>query len=181
MSKPDFANGHRVILGGTVQWAQLTPTSGPNKFSEKYQVELILDEKSRKEIEDLKIADFVNIKTQEGETKYETLAVRLKSQKPPQIFDRNKAVFDDYINNGSKMRVQAFIKSWEMAGRKGLTCYINQGVVLEAAERQDGGPDDKLFEGLASSPQPASNPQPATGPTSPQQPVNTVDDDDLPF
>tara|TARA_R110000782_G_scaffold264675_1_gene357963 strand:+ start:1655 stop:2164 length:510 start_codon:yes stop_codon:yes gene_type:complete len=161
MSKPDFANGVRTILSGTTTWAQLTPTSGPNQFSEKYQVDLTLDAKSVKEIESLGVADFLNIKDQEGVAKYDTLTVRIKTNKPPQVFDRNKAVFDDYIHNGSVMRVAALIKAWEYMSKKGLTCYFNQGVVLEAAERQEGeggGINDALFNDMPTAAPVASAP-----------------------
>ena len=80
MSKPDFATGVRVILSGTTTWAQLTPTSGPNQFSEKYQVDLTLDDQSVKEIESLGVSDFLNIKDQEGVLRYEKLTIRIKTR-----------------------------------------------------------------------------------------------------
>lgn len=148
MNKPDFVVGHRIIVGGTTNWAQLTTASGPSKFSEKYQVDLTLDATSAEEMKKLAIDQFINIKNQEGEFKYPDLTIRFKSKGLPQIFDRNKVAFDDLINNGSVMRIAGIIKSWEMAGKKGLTCYINQGVVLEAAERTDSLPPDFLFENV---------------------------------
>ena len=67
------------------------------------------------------------------------------------------------------MRVAGLIKSWEYMSKKGLACYFNQGVVLEAAERQEGeggGVNDALFNDM---PVVASvTPEPAT-------------DDGLPF
>ena len=169
MNKPDFQAGLRVILSGTTTLASLTSATGPNKFSEKYQVDLTLDAKSAKEIESLGVADFLNIKDQDGNVKYDSLTVRVKTNKPPQIFDRNKNVFDDYINNGSVIRVASLIKSWEYMNKKGLTCYFNQGVVLEAAELQEGaggGINEALFNDI--------NPSPAV-----EAPV--VEDDGLPF
>ncbi len=170
MSKPDFANGVRVILSGTTTWAQLTPTSGPNQFSEKFQVDLTLDDKSAEEIKSLGVENFLNIKDPEGEAKYDSLTVRVKTYKAPPVYDRNKKVFDDYINNGSVMRIAAIVKSWEYMGKKGLTCYFNQGVVLEAAERQEGdggGIDDALFNDMPLSKSPKI--------------TQTVAEDGLPF
>ena len=53
-----------MIVSGTANWAQLTERSGVNKLSEKYQVELTLDDASKKELQAMKILDHVNIKRQ---------------------------------------------------------------------------------------------------------------------
>jgi hypothetical protein len=44
--------------------------------------------------------------------------------------------------------------------KKGLTCYFNQGVVLEAAERQEGeggGINDALFNDMPTASAPATD------------------------
>lgn len=73
MSKIDFSKGVTIVVSGTANWAQLTERSGPNKLSEKYQVELTLDDASKKELESMKILDHVNIKRQDGSLKYLSL------------------------------------------------------------------------------------------------------------
>ena len=71
MAKLDFAKGVSAVLTGTTNWAQLTEQSGPNKFSEKYQVELTLDAASIKTLEGMKVLSHLEIKRQDGSKKYE--------------------------------------------------------------------------------------------------------------
>lgn len=165
MNKPDFQKGVRVIISGTTQWAQLTPKSGPNKMSDKYQADLMLDDASQKELESLGVLKFVQIKNAQGEHKYDVPAVRISAKNPPTMFDTSKQNFDDYINNGSVIRAACLIKAWEMAGKKGLSVYINQGVVLSLSDRGDSPATDALFAGVQT-----------TAPTN-----NQIGDDDLPF
>jgi hypothetical protein len=167
MNKPDFQKGVRVILSGTTNWAQLTPTSGPNKMSGKFQTDLLLDDASVKELDSLGITKHVVIKNQEGQPKYDVPAVRLKANNPPTMFDTSKQTFDDYINNGSTIRAACLIKAWEKAGKKGLSVYINQGVVLSVSERGDSPATDALFEGVQTTPATSSS--------------NEIANDDLPF
>jgi len=166
MNKPDFQKGVRVIISGTTQWAQLTPKSGPNKMSDKYQADLMLDDASQKELESLGVMKFVQIKNAQGENKYDVPAVRISAKNPPTMFDTSKQTFDDYINNGSVIRAACLIKAWEMAGKKGLSVYINQGVVLSLSDRGDSNATDALFAGVQT-----------TAPTT----NNQIGDDDLPF
>ncbi len=165
MNKPDFQKGVRVIISGTTQWAQLTPTSGPNKMSEKYQCDLLLDDASVAELDSLGITKHVVIKNAEGQPKYDVPAVRIKANNPPTMFDTSKQTFDDYINNGSTIRAACLIKAWEMLGKKGLSVYINQGVVLSLSDRADSPATDALFEGVQTTPAPSKS----------------IESDDLPF
>lgn len=131
MSKFDFAKGVPMIVSGTANWANLTERSGPNKLSEKYMVELTLDDASLNELKTMGIADHVNIKRQDGTLKYEKPTIRLKSKNLPRVYDLKKDLFNDLIGNGSKLRCQILIKTWELAGKKGLACYVNKVLVLE--------------------------------------------------
>lgn len=166
MNKPDFQKGVRVIISGTTQWAQLTPKSGPNKLSGKFQTDLMLDDASQKELESLGVLKFVQIKNAQGQPKYDVPAVRISANNPPTMFDTSKQTFDDYINNGSTIRAACLIKAWEMAGKKGLSVYINQGVVLELSDRGESPATDALFAGVVTT-APATN--------------NEISNDDLPF
>ena len=164
----DFAKGVSVVLTGTTNWARLTEKAGPDQMSGKYSVELTLDAASKDLLSGMKILDHVNIKRQDGTYKYEEPTVRLKTVSLPTIWDSQKNVFTDLIGNGSTMRVKATIKSYEMAGKKGLTCYINKGVVLNLVDIESNPEDDAaLFEGITPAPAPAQS--------VPEQ------DDDLPF
>ena len=147
MAKADFSKGVSVILEGTTNWAQLTEASGPNKFSEKYQVDLTLNESSAKQLEGLKILEFLNLKREDGSLKYEKPTIRLKTNNPPTIYDTSKTLYTGFIGNDSVMRVRALIKSWEMMGKKGLTCYFNQGVLLQL-NTLDLTDDSELWEGV---------------------------------
>ena len=168
----DFAKGVSVVLTGTTNWARLTEKAGPDQMSGKYSVELTLDPPSKQLLEGMKIMDFVNVKKQDGTFKYEQPTVRLKTVSVPTIWDTQKNLFTGIIGNGSTMRVKATIKSYEMAGKKGLTCYINKGVVLNLMEMQDDGvDDDALFADLPA----LTNDQIPTAPSTEQE------DDDLPF
>lgn len=120
-----------MIVSGTANWANLTERSGPNKLSEKYMVELTLDDSSVQELTSMKIIDHVNIKRQDGTLKYEKPTMRLKSKNAPRVYDLKKDIFNDLIGNGSKLRCQITIKSYELGGKKGLTCYINKALILE--------------------------------------------------
>ena len=182
MAKLDFAKGVSAVLTGTTNWAQLTEQSGPNKFSEKYQVELTLDAESIKTLESMKVLSHLEIKRQDGSKKYELPTVRLKTNQPPQLFDTSRKTFDGMIGNGSTMRVKAFIKSWEMAGKKGLTAYINKGVIL--AHNIDISDEEDLWEGIdvtapvttAQTTVPGTKADVATAPEAFEEA-----DDDLPF
>lgn len=165
----DFAKGVPVVLAGTANWARLTEAAGPDQMSGKYSVELTLDKASQELLSGMKILDFVNVKRQDGSYKYEEPTVRLKTQSLPTIWDSEKNVYTGLIGNGSTMRVKGIIKSWEMAGKKGLTCYVNKGVVLNLVEPQASAEEESaLFEGVV--------PQPKTAAPQPQE-IN----DDLPF
>jgi hypothetical protein len=147
MAKLDFAKGVTAVLTGTTNWAQLTEKSGPNKMSGKYQVELTLDQESINVLEGMKIMTHLNIKRQDGTLKYEKPTVRLKTNNPPTLWDTSKQVFNDFIGNGSTLRAKVFIKSWEMAGKKGLTAYINKGLLLSLND-VEGADDDDLWDGV---------------------------------
>lgn len=164
----DFAKGVSVVLTGTTNWARLTEKAGPDQMSGKYSVELTLDAQSKDLLSGMKILDHVNVKRQDGTFKYEQPTVRLKTMSLPTIWDTQKNVFTDLIGNGSTMRVKATIKSYEMAGKKGLTCYINKGVVLNLVDMEVNPEDDAaLFEGVVAAPAPSA--------------AAAESDDDLPF
>ena len=181
MSKIDFSKGVSMIVSGTANWAQLTERSGVNKLSEKYQVELTLDDASKKELQAMKILDHVNIKRQDGSLKYEEMTMRLKSKNAPRVYDLNKQIFNELIGNGSKLRCQILIKSYEMAGKKGLTCYVNKVLVLELNDADHI--DDTAF--WADVPDVPADEliQKSTTPTSTASQAfdSNVEDDDLPF
>lgn len=168
MSKPDFEKGHRVVLEGKVQWAKLHK---PDDMSGKYQVDLILDKDSKKQLEDLDILKHVTIKDKDGKEKYDSPAIRLKSgeEYPPTIVDTDNMPFNDMIGNGSKMRFVANIKKYDYKGQKGLSCWLTKGLLLELEEIENNV-DSELFGGNA--PEPKKQ-EPSKEPES--------SDDDLPF
>ena len=183
MAKLDFAKGVSAVLTGTTNWAQLTEKSGPNKMSTKYQVELTLDAESIKTLESMKILDHLNIRRKDGTLKYEHPTVRLKTINPPQLWDTSKMPFNDFIGNGSTLRAKAFIKTYEMAGRKGLTAYINKGIILSLND-VNGADDDDLWEDVKVTPLqegqgavPGASVDVATA----SEAFATEEDDDLPF
>lgn len=179
MAKLDFAKGVSAVLTGTTNWAQLTEKSGPNKMSGKYQVELTLDAESIKTLEGMKILSHLEIKRQDGSKKYDLPTVRLKTNNPPQLWDTAKMPFDGLIGNGSTLRAKTFIKSWEMAGKKGLTAYINKGVVLSLND-VDGADDDDLWEDVELT-APVTAEQASVDPYEGAAAKDVVEDDDLPF
>ena len=183
MAKLDFAKGVSAVLTGTTNWAQLTEQSGPNKFSEKYQVELTLDADSIKTLESMKILSHLEIKRQDGSKKYENPTVRLKTNQPPQLFDTARMPFNGNIGNGSTLRAKAFIKSWEMAGKKGLTAYINKGIILSLND-VDGADDDDLWEDVKVEPLQEGQgavPSASVDVATASEAFATEEDDDLPF
>lgn len=180
MSKLNFEKGVSIVVSGTTNWAQLTEHSGPNKLSEKYQVELTLDQASQKELASMKILDHVNVKRQDGSTKYDSPTIRFKSKNVVKVYDTNRQIFNDLIGNGSKMRVQGVIKSYEMAGKKGLTCYINKALIIELND-VDQVDDTEFWAGLPDASELKENqskiPQASTEKAFSQD----DEDDDLPF
>lgn len=178
MSKLNFDKGVSIVVSGTANWAQLTEMSGPNKLSEKYQVELSLDEASQKELASMKILDHVNIKRQDGSLKYETPTIRFKSKNIVKVYDTNRQIFNDLIGNGSKMRVQGTIKTYEMAGKKGLTCYINKALILELND-VDQVDDSDFWSGLPDAGDVSL--RETKVPTATTENAFSSDDDDLPF
>lgn len=182
MSKVDFSKGVSIVVSGTANWAQLTERSGPNKLSEKYQVELTLDDASKKELQAMKILDHVNIKRQDGSLKYEQPTMRMKSKNAPKVYDLSKQIFNDLIGNGSKLRCQVLLKSWEMAGKKGLAAYVNKVLVLELNDADQI--DDSAFWAdvpEASADQLMQNDAPTAATTSQAFDSAVEIDDDLPF
>ena len=181
MSKIDFSKGVSMIVSGTANWAQLTERSGVNKLSEKYQVELTLDDASKKELEAMKILDHVNIKRQDGSLKYEEPTIRLKSKNTPKVYDLNKQIFNDLIGNGSKLRCQILMKTWELAGKKGLASYVNKVLVLELNDADQI--DDSAFWADVPDVEADELIQKSTTPTSTASQAfdSNVEDDDLPF
>ncbi len=178
MSAIDFNKGVTIVVSGTANWAQLTERSGPNKLSEKYQVELTLDDASKKQLQSMKILDHINIKREDGSYKYDQPTMRLKSKNTPKVYDLNKQIFNDLIGNGSKLRIQATLKTWEFAGKKGLACYCNKILVLELNDA------DQIDDTAFWSDLPELTPEQMTGPptaTATDAFDNNVSDDDLPF
>lgn len=178
MSTIDFNKGVTIVVSGTANWAQLTERSGPNKLSEKYQVELTLDDASKKQLQSMKILDHINIKREDGSYKYDQPTMRLKSKNTPKVYDLNKQIFNDLIGNGSKLRVQATLKAWEFAGKKGLACYCNKILVLELNDADQI--DDTAFWSDLPDPTPEQSAIPPTA-TATDAFDNNVSDDDLPF
>ena len=184
MVKLDFAKGVSVVLTGATNWARLTEATGPDSLSEKYQVDLTLDAESVKTLESMKILEHMQPKDRAGILKYEASTVRLKTNNAPTIWDTSKNVFKGNIGNGSTLRAKVLIKAYEMAGKKGLTAYINQGVVLSLVDFQESA-DDSLWEGIDVSPiaieeaanVPSSKPDVATS----AEAFGDTSNDDLPF
>ena len=147
----NFQEGVALTISGTTTWASITSASGPNKFSEKYQVEVTLDAQSLVKLkaltQDFDILDFLNIKNKEGEFRYEEPTVRCKTNKLPMVWGPDKQPFTGFINNGSFIAARIFIKSWEMGGKKGLTAYLNEAAVLNLSADKvvSSGPSDELY------------------------------------
>jgi single-stranded DNA-binding protein len=169
-TKPDFNKGVRVILAGTTQWAQLTSKSGPNQMAGKYQADLMLDAASVKTLEDLGAYKFVQIKGQDNAPKYEVPAVRIKAMNVPNVFDTHKQKFDDYINNGSTIKANCVVKAYDYKGKKGLSVWVNDVIVLNAVQRDGGSAPADFWEGVT-----------PTEPTFDAPTATTESNDDFPF
>ena len=182
MSKFDFAKGVSMIVSGTANWANLTERSGPNKLSEKYMVELTLDDASVQELTTMKILNHVNIKRQDGTLKYEKPTMRLKSKNAPRVYDLKKDLFNDLIGNGSKLRCQITIKTWELGGKKGLTCYVNKVLVLELLD-SDQVDDTAFWSDIPAELTQSVSKEETEMPNATASDAfsNDVSDDDLPF
>jgi hypothetical protein len=136
----NFKDGVSVILAGTSKWAKVTEATGPNDLSEKYQLDLYLDDASAASIKGLGAESILKDK---GEGVY----ITAKSKLLPKVFDANRQAFTGRIGNGSLLRVKVLIKEWEALKKKGITAYLN-GIVIVKLEEYNSLGDDALFEGL---------------------------------
>lgn len=136
----NFKDGVSAILAGTAKWAKVTEATGPNDLSEKYQLDLYLDDASEKTLRGMGADSILKDK---GEGVY----ITAKSKLPPKVFDASRQAFTGYIGNGSLLRVKILVKAWEAANKKGITAYLN-GIVIVKLEEYNSFADDALFEGL---------------------------------
>jgi hypothetical protein len=140
----NFKDGVSAIVAGTAKWAKVTEATGPNELSEKYQLDVYLDEASEKTIRGMKADSILKDK---GEGVYLTA----KSKLLPKVFDASRQPFTGRIGNGSLVRVKVLIKEWEALKKKGITAYLN-GIVIVKLEEYSSLADDALFEGLEPAP-----------------------------
>ena len=206
MTKPDFTKGHQMFVNGKAVWAKVTNATGPNDMSNKFQLDLELDDASLAEIQSFGPRVFEAIvkttrKAKDSDARVEcTPFITPKSQNPPRVFGANRLPYDGPVGNGSDVRCQIIIKVFEYKGKKGLTVYLNAVVVVNLVEYSNIN-EDALFEGLAAgaddvfgdAPKPKADEwSPNIGPTSaPQSAAQiikdknaakpVVEDDDLPF
>ena len=145
----NFKEGVSAILAGTSKWAKVTEATGPNELSEKYQLDVYLDDASKKSIERLGAEAILKDK---GEGTY----ITAKSKMLPKVFGADRQVFTGRVGNGSLVRVKVLIKEWEALKKKGITAYLN-GLVIVKLEDYNNIADDALFEGLEAYTQPASD------------------------
>ena len=136
----NFKDGVSVILAGTTKWAKVTEATGPNDLSEKYQLDLYLDDASEKTLRGMGADSILKDK---GEGVY----ITAKSKLLPKVFDANRQAFTGHIGNGSLLRVKVLVKEWEALKKKGITAYLN-GIVIVKLEEYNSLGDDALFEGL---------------------------------
>lgn len=136
----NFKDGVSVILAGTAKWAKVTEATGPNDLSEKYQLDLYLDDASEKTLRGVGADSIIK-------DKGEGLYITAKSKLIPKVFDANRQEFAGHIGNGSLVRVKVLVKEWEALNKKGITAYLN-GVVIVKLEEYNSLGDDALFEGL---------------------------------
>jgi len=147
----NFQEGCALSISGSAMWANITQDSGKNKLSQKYQVEITLDQESLVKLkaltQDFDILDFLNVKNKEGKFRYEKPTVRCKTNNLPPVWGPDKQPFTGYINNGSFIAARIFIKSYEMNGQKGLTAYLNEAAVLNLASDKvvSSVPSEELF------------------------------------
>lgn len=136
----NFKDGVSAILAGTAKWAKVTEATGPNELSEKYQLDLYLDDASEKTLRGMGADSILKDK---GEGVY----ITAKSKLLPKVFDANRQAFTGRIGNGSLLRVKVLVKEWEALKKKGITAYLN-GIVIVKLEEYNSLGDDALFEGL---------------------------------
>lgn len=136
----NFKDGVSVILAGSTKWAKVTEATGPNELSEKYQLDLYLDDAS---IASIKGIGAENILKDKGEGVY----ITAKSKLLPKVYDASRQAFTGRIGNGSLLRIKVLVKEWEALKKKGITAYLN-GIVIVKLEEYNSLGDDALFEGL---------------------------------
>ena len=206
MTKPDFIKGHQMFVNGKAVWAKVTSATGPNDMSQKFQLDLELDDQSLAEIKSFGPKVFEAIvkttrKAKDSDARVECVPfITPNSQNAPRVFDANRMPYDGSIGNGSDVRCQIIIKVFEYKGKKGLTVYLNAVVVVKLVEYSNID-ESALFEGITASDDVfGSMPNPNPGDwsptiTTPGQPIRSageiikeknaakppVEDDDLPF
>jgi hypothetical protein len=153
MTKPDFIKGHQMFVNGKAVWAKVTNATGPNDMSQKFQLDLELDEASLAEIQSFGPRVFEAVvkttrKAKDSDARVEcTPFITPKSNNLPRVFGANRLPYDGPIGNGSDVRCQIIIKVFEYKGKKGLTVYLNAVVVVNLVEYSNIN-EDALFDGL---------------------------------
>ena len=123
MTKADFTKGHQMFVNGKAVWAKVTNATGPNDMSQKYQLDLELDEASLAEIQSFGTRVFEAIvkttrKAKDSDERVECAPfITPKSNNLPRVFGANRLPFDGPIGNGSDVRCQIIIKVFEYKGR----------------------------------------------------------------
>ena len=79
----NFKDGVSVILAGTAKWAKVTEATGPNDLSEKYQLDLYLDDASEKTLRGVGADSIIK-------DKGEGLYITAKSKLLPKVYDSSR-------------------------------------------------------------------------------------------
>lgn len=120
----------QIVLEGTVHWAHVHKV---NEMSGKYQVDLSPTEQSLAALKE----SGVPIKNNgDARGDFVTLKVYGKNPQPPKVVDSKLNVLSSNINigNGSKVKIQSKIFSWDFRGKKGIAAELGSIQVLELVE-----------------------------------------------
>jgi hypothetical protein len=100
MTKPDFIKGHQMFVNGKAVWAKVTNATGPNDMSQKFQLDLELDEASLAEIQSFGPRVFEAVvkttrKAKDSDARVEcTPFITPKSNNLPRVFGANRLPYD---------------------------------------------------------------------------------------
>ena len=131
-------------MQGKCKWAHITK---PNtKFEPVWSIDIVLENEEL--ISRLKEKG-LNVKTDRDGDFILQIKKKCKNRNgddlsPPIVLHEGEA-FDGLVGNGSTVTVYFGVKPWAMAGRKGVSCFLNKVEVNELVEYKPKGKVDLDF------------------------------------
>lgn len=134
----------RFRISGKAFWAHVTEV---NKLSQKFQMDLSIDEETAKALEAKGVEIKTNDRDDEGKPEnHRGKYVTLKSEYPPKLFDakKNEITKKTLVGNGSVINVATHVYDWKFGRDTGTSLGLDAIQLVELVEYKDSMGD--LFD-----------------------------------